>query len=199
VARAFLIARKGREMPAPRKLQIVEELKEQISRSTIAIGAEYQGLRVTEMGQLRHQLKAGGIELRVIKNTLLRLAAAAAGRPEVGELAEGPTAIVFGYDDAVEAAKVVTAYVRSAKNAFVPRRAFMEGRLLSPRDLSDIASLPPRPVLVGRLAGSVQAPMWRLAQLLASTIAHPTSQLLNSEVVRIAGLLEARARQLEEA
>ncbi len=186
-------------MPAPKKLQIVEELKEQINRSTIAIGAEYQGLRVTELNELRRQLKAGGVEVRVVKNRLLRLAADAAGKPEIGELAEGPTAIVFGYDDAIGAAKVITGYVRSAKNAFAVRQAFMEGRLLSARELSDISSLPSRPVLVGNLAGSLQAPLWRLAQLLASTIAHPTSQLLNSGLAQLAGLLDARAHQLEEA
>src|SRR4030042_5182361 len=74
--------RKGRRaMPTAKKLQIVEELKEQITRSTIIIGAEYKGLRVSEVGALRPQLGAKGGQVRVTKNTLLRLAAAAAGKP----------------------------------------------------------------------------------------------------------------------
>jgi large subunit ribosomal protein L10 len=190
---------KGKKMPAPKKLQIVEELKEQIGRSTITIGAQYQGLRVAEMNALRRQLKARGIEVRVAKNTLLRLAAAAADKPEVAELAEGPTAIVFGYDDAVAAAKALIEYVQSAKSAFQPRRAFLEGRLLSARELSELSALPSRPVLVGKLAGGLQGPLWRLAQLLASTIVQPTGQLLNSSLSDLQGLLQARAGQLEKA
>ena len=65
-------------MPAPKKLQIVEELTERLARATITIGAAYQGLRVAEMNELRRQLRAKGVEIRVTKNTLLRLAAAAA-------------------------------------------------------------------------------------------------------------------------
>jgi large subunit ribosomal protein L10 len=186
-------------MPTAKKLQIVEELREQITRSTIIIGAAYQGLRMSEMGALRRQLGAKGVQLRVTKNTLLRLAAAAAGKPAVAELAEGPTAVVFSYGDAVETARAVREYAQAAKNAFVPRRAFMEGRLLSARDLGDVASLPPRPVMLGRLVGGLQGPVSRLAQLLAAAIVHPTGQLLNSGLVQFTGLLEARAQQLEKA
>ncbi|MGD0766216.1 MAG: 50S ribosomal protein L10 [Dehalococcoidia bacterium] len=186
-------------MPAPKKLQIVEELKDQIGRSTIAIGAEYQGLRVAEMNALRRQLGAKGIDLRVTKNTLLRLAAAAVDKPEVAALAEGPTAVIFGYHDVVEAAKAVLEYVQTAKNAFQPRLAYLEGRVISARELGELSSLPPRPILIGKLAGSLQGPVWRLAQLLASTIVQPTGQLLNSSLTQLQGLLEARAGQLEEA
>ena len=186
-------------MPTAKKMQIVEELTEEITRSSIIIGAEYKGLRVTEMGALRGQLGAKGVQVRVTKNTLLRLAAAAAGKPEVGELGEGPTAIIFSYGDAAETAKLVREYTQSAKNAFAPRRAFMEGQLLSARDLADIATLPPRPIMMGRLAGNIQAPVYRLAQLLASTFVHPTGQLLNSSLFQLAGLLDARAKQLEKA
>ena len=98
-------------------------------------------------------MQGKGVEVRVTKNTLLRLAAAAAEKPEIGELGEGPTALVFGYGDAVEMAKAVTEYAQSAKNAFAPRRAFVEGRLLTARELAELATLPPRPILAGQVAG----------------------------------------------
>jgi len=184
-------------MPAPKKLQIVEELTASLARASIAIGAAYQGLRVAEMSDLRRQLKAKGVEVRVTKNTLLRLAAAAAEKPGVAELGEGPTAIIFGYGDAIEAAKAVTDYAQAAKNAFAIRRAFVEGRLLSPREVAELATLPPRPVLAGQIAGALRSPVWRLAQLLSGALVQPTGQLLNSSLIQFQGLLEARSRQLE--
>jgi large subunit ribosomal protein L10 len=184
-------------MPAPKKLQIVEELTERLARASIAIGAAFQGMRVAEMNELRRQLKARGVEVRVTKNTLLRLAAAAAEKPEIAELGEGPTALVFGYCDAVEVAKAVTEYAQSAKNAFALRRAFVEGRLLSAREIAEFASLPPRPILTGQIMGALRSPVFRLAQLLSSALVQPTGQLLNSSLVQFQGLLEARSRQLE--
>jgi large subunit ribosomal protein L10 len=184
-------------MPAPKKLQIVEELTERLARATIAIGAAYQGLRVAEMNALRRQLRAKGVEVRVTKNTLLRLAAAAADKPEIAELGEGPTAVVFGYGDAVEVAKAVTEYAQSAKNAFAPRRAFVEGRLINARELVEFSSLPPRPVLIGQFMGALRSPVSRLAQLLSGALVQPTSQLLNSSLNQLQGLLDARSQQLE--
>lgn len=184
-------------MPAPKKLKIVEELSEQLARATIAIGAAYQGLRVAEMNGLRRQLKAKGIEVRVAKNTLLRLAAAAAEKPDIGQLGEGPTALVFGYGDIIEVAKAVTEYMQSAKNAFAPRRAFVEGRLLTARELIDLATIPSRPVLTAQLLGALRSPLWRLVQLLSGALVQPTGQLLNSSLIQFQGLMEARSTQLE--
>ncbi len=183
-------------MPAPKKLQIVEELTGQLARASIAISAAYQGLRVAEMNDLRRQLRAKGVEVRVIKNTLLRLAATAAEKPEVAELGEGPTAIALGYGDAVEVAKAVSDYVTSARNAFTVRRAFVEGRLISAREVTELATLPPRPVLAGQVAGALRSPVYRLAQLLSGALAQPTGRLLNSSLTQFQGLLEARSKQL---
>lgn len=184
-------------MPAPKKLEIVEELTDQLARATIAIGAAYQGLRVAEMNELRRQLGAKGVDVRVTKNTLLRLAAAAAGKEEAAELGEGPTALVFGYSDPAQTAKIVSEYAQSAKNAFAVRRAFVEGRLLSAREIAEYAALPPRPVLAGKIAGALQSPVWRLAQLLSGALVQPTGQLLNSSLAQLTGLLDARSKQLE--
>jgi large subunit ribosomal protein L10 len=184
-------------MPAPKKLQIVEELTERLVAANVAVGAAYQGMRVAEMNDMRRQLKGKGLEVRVIKNTLLRLAASGAEKPEIAELGEGPTALVFGFGDAVEIAKAVTEYAQSAKNAFAPRRAFVEGRLLTARELADLATVPPWPVLAGQLMGALKSPVSRLVWLLTSALALPTGQLLNSSLAQFQGLLEARSAQLE--
>lgn len=186
-------------MPTQKKIETVEELRERLERCTIAISADYRGLTVSEMGALRRRLREAGVDLRVVKNRLFRLAAQAAGRAEAAGLAEGPTAIAFGYEDVVAPAKALTEYVRSARNAFTLRKAFLEGQLLEERDINELATLPPREILAGRLAGALQAPVARLASLVSSALVNPPGRLLVDSVFSLASLLEARAKQLEGA
>ena len=75
-------------MPTQRKIEIVEELRDRIERSVIAIATEYRGLSATEMVQLRKAMREAGVEMRVVKNRLLLLAAEQAQRPELAELRE---------------------------------------------------------------------------------------------------------------
>jgi large subunit ribosomal protein L10 len=174
-------------MPTQKKIDTVEELRSCIERSTITIAAEYRGLRVNEMGALRRAVRDAGVDLRVVKNRLFLRAAEAAGKPELAQLAEGPTAIVFGYEDVSAATKAVTEYMRTARNTFAVRNGVMDGQLLSLTDLQDLASLPTKPVLLAMLAGTLQAPVAQLAGL------------LNGSMRSLAGLLDARANQLEAA
>jgi len=184
-------------MPTQRKIDTVAELSERIARSTLAVAAGYLGLTVAEMGVLRRQLREAGVELRIIKNSLFRLAAEQAGRPEVAELAEGPTAIAFAYGDIVAPARVLTDYVRTAKNTFALRRAFADGQPLSARELDELGRLPSREVLIAQVAGALQAPLARLSYLLSASLANPAAALLNSSLQQFQGLLGARASQLE--
>jgi len=186
-------------MPTQRKIETVGELAERIGRSTLAVAADYLGLNVAEMGVLRRQLREAGVELRVIKNSLFRLAAEQAGRPEVAELAEGPTAIAFAYGDIIAPARALSDYVRTARNAFALRRAFAEGRSLSAQDIEDVARLPSREVLIGQVAGAMQAPVARLSYLLSASLVNQAATLLNSSLQQLQGLLGERARQMEGA
>jgi large subunit ribosomal protein L10 len=184
-------------MPTQRKVETVAELAERIGRSTLAVAANYLGLSVAEMGTLRRQLREAGVELRVIKNSLFRLAAEQAGRPEVADLAEGPTAVAFAYGDIVVPARALTDYVRTAKNAFGLRRGFTDGQALSARDLEDLARLPSREALIAQVAGALQAPLARLSYLLSASLASPAAALLDSSLRQLQGLLESRSSQLE--
>ncbi len=186
-------------MATEKKIETVEELRDRIQRCTIAIAADFRGLKVTEMVQLRRAIRDAGQELRVVKNRLFLRAAQAAGQPEMVELAEGPTAIIFGYDDAVTPARAATQYMRSARNAFAVRKGVMDGQVLSLAVLQELADLPPKPVLAGQLAGALQAPVARLSWLLGSLLASPPGRLLNDSLYTFTGLLEARSKQLEGA
>jgi large subunit ribosomal protein L10 len=186
-------------MATQKKIETVEELREQVERCVIAIGTEYRGLTVTEMGALRRAMRDAGIEVRVVKNRLFARAATEAGRPEMAGLVEGPTAIVFGYEDVVAPAKAVTEYAKSARNAFAVRRGMMDGRALSLADIEDLASLPSREQLIAQLAGGLRSPIANLLGLLQNLLANPAGILLNDTMRTFGGLLEARAQQLEGA
>ncbi len=183
-------------MPTQKKIDTVEELKQRISRATITIGADYRGLRVPEMEQMRRRLRQARVEVRVVKNSLLRLAADQTGMPELMQVVEGPTALVLGYEDPLEAAKAVTEYARSAPPTFAIRGAFMEGQVVSTEDLRNLVRLPPKPVMLAQLTGQLQSPVAVLSGLLGSPIRELAS-LLQSALSELPGLVEARARQLE--
>jgi large subunit ribosomal protein L10 len=186
-------------VPTQKKVETVEELRERIERSTITIATQYSGLSVTEMGQLRRAVRDAGVELRVVKNRLFLRAANDAGKPELAELLEGPTAIIFGFDDVVAPAKAATEYMRTARNTFAVRKGMLDGRALSLADLQDLASLPPREVLIARVAGALQSPIARLAGLLNSAMGNPAGILMNDSMRTFGGLLEARVKQLESS
>jgi large subunit ribosomal protein L10 len=186
-------------MPTPRKEATVAELKELFARSSIIIGAEYRGLNVKEMIALRRALRDSGVEIRVVKNRLFRIAAREAGMPEAAEVAEGPTVIVFGYGDIVAPAKAIAEYVRTARNAFAPRKAFMDGTILAGPEISDLATLPSREELIARLAGAMASPMQNFVNLLDRAMGNPAGILLNDSLRTLQGLLDARAGQLEAA
>ncbi len=183
-------------MPTQKKIDLVEQIKQHIERATITVSADFRGLRVKEMEQMRRHLRPANVEVRVIKNRLLRLAAGATGTPELMQVVEGPTALVLGYDDPIAAAKAITEYARSAPPTFAIRGAFMDGQPLSPDDLQDIVRLPPRPVMLAQFAGSLQAPLAIFVGLLESPL-RELSSLLQSALSELPGLLEARASQLE--
>lgn len=183
-------------MAKPEKVQAVQDLRDRIARATIAVSTDYRGLRVQEMTRLRRRLRAAGLEVKVVKNTLVRLAAAAAGQPALMEVVEGPTALAFGYGDVIEAARAVIEYAQSAPPTFAVRGAYLDGAAVSAQDLRDLVQLPPRPVLVAQLMGQLEAPLAHLAALLEGPL-HELSTLLQSAVGELPALLEARARQME--
>ncbi len=172
-------------MPTARKEQQVEELQDLVSRATIAISTGYRGLSVAEMMTLRRRMRDAGVEVRVVKNTLLKLAADRAGQPKLAELGTGPTAILFGYGDVSAPAKAVQEYVRTARNALTVNSAYMDGQVLSANQLGDIANLPSREQLLANFMGGLRSPVAAFASLLQGTIQ------------QFAGLIDARASQLE--
>ncbi|MHB8375880.1 MAG: 50S ribosomal protein L10 [Dehalococcoidia bacterium] len=172
-------------MPTVKKQETVAELKDLVGRSSIVIGAEYRGLSVKEMTALRRALRDAGVEVRVVKNRLFQLAAEQAGVADAGQVVEGPTLVVFGYGDIIAPAKAVAEYARTARNAFAPKKAYLDGAVHAGSIVGELAALPSREQLIGQLAGAFISPVQRLATL------------LNDSIQSFARLVDARAAQLE--
>lgn len=173
-------------MPTQRKIEQVALLSGLLSNAKIAIAADYQGMTVAAQTQLRQTLSAEGVHMRVVKNTLLRLAAADAGRQQFAELAEGPTALIVTQGDPVAAARVVAQYRREhAGTPFAVRKAVMGDLLVDAAYVEELATVPPRDELIAKIAGGLTSKIAELAGLLQATTRE------------FASLIDARATQLE--
>ena len=172
-------------MPTLRKETDVAELQEMVGRSVVAISTSYRGLSVAEMTALRRRMREAGVDVRVVKNTLLRLAAERAGKPELIKIIDGPTAVIFGYDDIAAPARAVTEYVRTARTALTITGAFLDGEVMAPAAVTELANLPNRETLIAQFVGGMQSPIATF------------SGLISSVVREFAGLIDARAQQLE--
>ena len=158
-------------MPTEKKTRKVDEIREWMEQCTIAISADYSGLRVGQMTDLRRALRERDVQFRVVKNSLALLAADAAGRPELKEIIEGPTGIAFGYGDATEPAKALTEFIRGTRSALRIKAGVVGERTLTAAEVNTLASLPSREVLLSQLLGGLQSPVTGLVQVLNGPVA----------------------------
>ena len=158
-------------MPTTDKARQVEELAERFRRSKIVITADYTGLGVGQMTELRRALRDKDVEFRVIKNSLALMAADAAGKPEVKEVIEGPTGIAFGYGDATIPAKALTDFIRANRSPLTIRGAELDGQVLDTQQVQQLASLPGRDELVAQLLSRMMSPISGLVYVLNGPIA----------------------------
>ena len=149
-----------------KKVQIVSNLADDLSRSTIIIATNYQGLLAKQMAELRNALAKAGVEYHVVKNTLVYRAADQAGKPQLRDIIEGPVALAFGYDDIVNTAKALNQYIKSAALSLQIRGGLLGDRILLPEEVVSLANLPPREVLISQLIGQLQAPIGTLHNIL---------------------------------
>jgi large subunit ribosomal protein L10 len=169
------------------KERVVTELARQLGESETLMVADYRGLTMPEIDELRGRLLEAGARFRVVKNTLTKLAAEQAGTTDVLQLIDGPTAIAFldAEGDPVAVAKVLNEVAR-ATNVLVIRGGVLEGTIVGEDEIKRLATLPPADVLRAQLAGVVFSPLTTVVGLFAA----PLRDLV--------GVIDARIRQLEE-
>ena len=147
------------------KVEVVDEVKTRISAATASIVSEYRGLTVAELADLRHALAAVGGDYKIFKNTLVRRAIDGGEYQPLSEYLSGPSALTFVQGDISAVAKALRDFSR-ANPHLVIKGGLADGSLLSTSDLAALADLPPREVLLARLAGAIAAPMTQMAGLL---------------------------------
>jgi len=169
------------------KERVVARLAERLRDTDTLMVADYRGLSMPEIDELRSRLLEAGARFTVVKNTLTKLAAEEAGAKDVLELIEGPTAIAFleAESDPAAVAKVLHETAR-AKDVLVIRGGLLEGALVGDAEIKRLATLPPTDVLRAQVTSAVAAPLTTVVGLFAA----PLRELV--------GILDARIHQLEE-
>jgi large subunit ribosomal protein L7/L12 len=175
---------KSRIRARAEKDEAIDGLVERLGRAEIAVLTEYRGLSVSELQDLRGRLRPVGVEYIVAKNTLARFAAERTGRTGIVPDLVGPTAIAFGTDP-VATAKALQDYTR-VNRTFLLKAALLGDRRIDPKEVEQLATLPPVEQLRGRVFGMIVSPL------------QSTVSVLSAPLAGLARLLAARREQLDE-
>lgn len=151
-------------MATPEKIATIAEFTEKLKNSEVAIATKYMGIKVEQVTDLRKKLRAAGVEFKVYKNTLVRLALRELGLEPAADFMEGPMAWAFSKDPATPA-KILKQYANEVK--FVSMAGgILSGKVVNKDQLMALASLPPREQLLAQVVGVIAAPLSKLAGVL---------------------------------
>jgi large subunit ribosomal protein L10 len=158
------------------KAAVIDEVAAQLRESDAVYAVDYRGTSVPQAAELRTRLRDADTRFRVVKNTLTERAADEAGAEALKAYLQGPTALVFVRGDAASAAKTLADFRRTS-GLLAFKGGWMNGEVLSPEQVDEIARLPTRDVLYGRLVGMVASPLTGLAGALGGLIGGLARQL----------------------
>lgn len=151
------------------KQKVVQQLQDKIDKAGLIIFTDYRGLNVEEMTALRDRLRIPGVEYRVVKNTMMEFALDNCGYKEIANQIEGPNAVLFSEDDLVTPAKTIYEFIKERKKLEV-KIGILQGQIVDPDRLRALAELPPKEVLLGKVVGTLQAPITSLVYVLNANI-----------------------------
>ncbi|MBV8066123.1 MAG: 50S ribosomal protein L10 [Actinobacteria bacterium] len=172
-------------MKKEQKEKVIEELTGRLKAADTLLVADYRGLTMPQIDTLRSRLIESGATFTVVKNTLTRRAAEAAGADALLTLLEGPTAIAFleAEGDMLAAAKALADMARESRILAI-RGGVLQGRVLTAEEVQSLAELPPVDILRGQVLGAIVAPLTSLAGLVSAPLQN------------LYGLIDARIEQL---
>lgn len=144
------------------KVQAVNEIATKLRESQTTIIADYRGLSVADVTELRKQLREAGVDIKVYKNSLARLATAKEGLTELDQYLLGPNAIAFSKDDPIAPAKIMVEFAKNNENLEI-KGGVIEGKVVGVNEIKALASLPSREGLLSMLLSVLQAPIRNFA------------------------------------
>ena len=172
-------------MPTERKQKIITSLEQSFAQCDSGIMTDYRGLKTPDLVALRRKLRESGVEFHIVKNTLAAIAAKQKGKDQITGIFAGPMAVVFVKDDISKAAKVLSTHIAATKLALTIKGGFLGNKMLTPKDVATLATLPSREVLLGRVMAGVQGPLYAIMNQ------------VNAPLRGLMTVLQQRMKQLE--
>lgn len=160
-------------MPTAAKQTTINELVQALDESQCAIVTDYRGLTVEQITKLRKRLRPLGAQYQVVKNTLLKIAMSQREVPEIGDMLEGPSAVVFVQGDPVESAKVLAAFIKELrKDLPAIKGGYLGNRVMNAADIANLATLPSREQILANLLGTLQSPASNVVSVLGAVLSN---------------------------
>ncbi|MDD5339103.1 MAG: 50S ribosomal protein L10 [Dehalococcoidales bacterium] len=172
-------------MPTEKKVKAVEALQEVFSKAQIGVMTDYSGIKTSELNEMRRKLRDAKIDYKVVKNSLAEIAADKAGLTHIKGMFKDPIAVAFGYGDPAQTMKAISDYIRASKITLKIKAGFMPDGLLTVQELDTLSRLPSREVLLAKVLGGMQAPIYGIVTVLAGPMRG------------LAQVLQGRINQLE--
>lgn len=147
------------------KKEVIEEIKGNIKESQSMVLVDYRGLDVNELTQLRENFRKEGVVYKVYKNTMMSFAFKELGYDKFLDLLEGPNAVAFSKNDPISAARIANDFAKEHDKLEI-KAGYMNDKFLEVNDVKELASIPPREVLIAKLLGSLKAPQSNFVYLI---------------------------------
>ena len=144
------------------KSEIVSQIKDKLSRAKSVVIVDYRGLTVSEVTELRNNMRAAGVEYKVLKNTMMSRACEELGITGVEEHLSGPSAFCFGYDDPVSAPKIMKEFAEKVNKTEI-KGGIMDNAAIDTKVVDKLAATPTKEVLLTRLMWSITGSVRSLA------------------------------------
>ena len=151
------------------KTKVIDEIKEKIESSQAVVLVDYRGLDVAQLTELRKKYREAGVDYKVYKNTMMKFAFKDLGYDEFNEFLKGPSAVAFGIEDPVAAAKVTAEFAKKNEKLEI-KAGIVDGKIINIEEVKSLAELPSKEVLVAQVLGGLNAPIQGFANVLQGTI-----------------------------
>lgn len=166
-------------MPSEKVLEqkkvVVTDLADKFNRAASGVLVKYQGIKVEDDTAMRAELRAAGVDYSVIKNTLISRACDMSGLSDMKSCLDGMNAIAVSYEDPIAPAKILKKYADKVET-FEIRSGFLDGSVVDASVINQLAAIPPKEVLVGKLLGSLQSSLYSFAYALQAVVDKKTAE-----------------------